>query len=241
MSKEWFHDWFDENYLLLYCHRDLADAMLQIDLLIDKIKPGKKDRILDLGCGEGRHVSLLEQKGFNVTGLDLSVSLLESGKQKHPDLRLLQGDMRNIPGKFNIILSLFTSFGYFKKDSENIAVIQGVYRSLEKRGHFWLDFLNPEYLKNNIVSENTFSAGDDCEVTENRKILCDRVVKDITIRKGGKEKKYMESVRLFSKEDLLTIFCKSGFDIKNIYGDYKGNAWSPESIRTIIHSYKTDT
>lgn len=238
MEKEWFREWFDENYLHIYCHRDTNDAKKQIDLILKKISPGKNDKILDLGCGEGRHVCLLSEKGYNVTGLDLSETLLKKGREKHCRINLIRGDMRKIPGKFNIILSLFTSFGYFARDSENVDVVKGIYNSLEKNGHFWLDFLNSEYVKEHIVNKNIFKLEDGSEVTEVRNIHDNRVVKDITIDKEGIQKKYRESVRLFSYKELKDILSGSGFKIQNIYGNYDGQIWDMNSRRTIIHSVR---
>ncbi len=238
MDKAWFREWFDENYLLIYSHRDESDAKKQIELLLNTIKPQIDDKILDLGCGEGRHVSILGKKGFDITGLDLSEDLLKSGRMKNPELKLLHGDMRNIPGKFKVILSLFTSFGYFDDDNENINVIKGVYDSLENGGHFWLDFLNSKYVTANVVKESFFKIGKECDVIEKREIVNNRVIKNITIIKNGNKKRYMESVRLFSKEELSDIFTQEGFKIKNIFGDYLGEDWTINSPRTIIHSIK---
>jgi len=238
MGKDWFCEWFDENYLLIYSHRDKNDAEMQIALLLENIKPEIQDKILDLGCGEGRHVSILKNKGFDVTGIDLSESLLKSGKSKYPCLKLLQGDMRNIPGKFNIILSLFTSFGYFEEDSENKKVIEGVYDSLEKGGHFWLDFLNSEYVRDNIIKDSEFVIGDEFKVCEKREISGNRIIKNIFLNKNGEKREYKESVRLFSREELTEILEASGFIIKKVYGNYSGENWEENSPRTIIHSYK---
>jgi len=240
MTKAWFKEWFDENYLLIYSHRGKNDAEKQISLLLKNIKPDIQDKILDLGCGEGRHVSILKNKGFDVTGIDLSESLLKSGKSKYPYLKLLQGDMRNIPGRFNIILSLFTSFGYFEEDSENIKVIEGVYDSLEKGGHFWLDFLNSEFVRDNIIKESEFVIGDACKVCEKREISGNRIIKNIFLKKNGEKSEYKESVRLFSKEELTGILKASGFIIKKVFGNYLGTEWKAGSERSIFHCRKAE-
>ena len=146
----WFRNWFDENYLQLYKHRDENDAQKQINLIINSLNLSKTMRILYLGCGEGRHVSVLNNMGYRVFGLDISRILINKGKKKYRNLNLIVGDMREIPGCFDVILSLFTSFGYFDHDIENIKVLLSISSALTKNGWFWLDFLNPPFIKKNM-------------------------------------------------------------------------------------------
>ncbi|MCP4156701.1 MAG: class I SAM-dependent methyltransferase, partial [bacterium] len=151
-KKEWFEGWFDENYLLLYSHRNRSDAKEQINLIIDTLKPPKEHSILDLACGEGRYTTLLHELGYhNITGLDLSQTLINSGKKKYPYLDLHVGDMRSIKGKYDLILSLFTAFGYFQSDEENENVLQGIYNSLKPDGTYWFDFLNAQQVEKDMV------------------------------------------------------------------------------------------
>ena len=71
-SGHWFEHWFDENYLRLYRHRNMQDAERQVKLILETLGPTPSDHILDLGCGEGRHVKLFHNYGLNIIGLDLS-------------------------------------------------------------------------------------------------------------------------------------------------------------------------
>ena len=234
----WFEKWFDENYLLLYFHRNRRDAMEQRELIVREVSPGKNWKMLDLACGEGRHVQLFKEKGYRTFGMDLSETLLKNGKRKFYQIDLIRGDMRSIPGKFDMIMSLFTSFGYFMRDEDNIKVISEIYDSLEENGVFWLDFLNPLFVKTNLVSENKKELPDGIKVIEKRKIVDGRVEKEIEFVKRDEKKVYKESVRLFSRENLIDILQKAGFKIVKIFGDYKGSLWRESSERTIIFSKK---
>ena len=150
----WFKKWFDENYLLLYSHRDCEDAEKQVQLIIHTFNPKKNAKLLDLGCGDGRYLYLFNKRGFQTFGLDLSERLLRKGMEKYKNPNVILGDMRAIPGHFDIILSLFTSFGYFEIERENEKVLDSVSESLNKGGWFWLDFLNPTVVKKNLVKES---------------------------------------------------------------------------------------
>ena len=123
-ERNWFKTWFDTDYYhKLYSHRNDKEACAFIDALITKLQPNAGSSMLDLGCGAGRHSKYLAQKGFNVTGLDLSASSIQQAKRSENDfLKFTQYDMR-IPfgkNKFDVVFNFFTSFGYFENEKENL-------------------------------------------------------------------------------------------------------------------------
>ena len=157
MNKSWYKVWFNNpEYLALYKHRDDNDARKIISLLFNNIVKVKNGKCLDLACGNGRHSVLFARKGYNVTGLDLSPYLIEQAekrrkkeyKSQKDKLRFVIKDMRNIgiKNEFNLVVNLFSSFGYFEKKSENFKVIKEVSASLKNGGFFLFDFLNKQYL-----------------------------------------------------------------------------------------------
>src|SRR3989344_5362829 len=123
---EWFECWFDSPYYhVLYKNRDFTEAELFIDNLVQLIKPSKSNRILDLACGKGRHAIYLNKKGFDVTGIDLSEKSIECAKiSGNETLHFYTHDMRKLfrSNYFDIVLNLFTSFGYFEQEREDNAV-----------------------------------------------------------------------------------------------------------------------
>ena len=112
------------------------------------------------------------------------------------------------------------------------------YISLNKKGKFWLDFLNAEYVTENYVKENFIKLNKNIEVFVTREIKNKRIIKKIKFIKKGKEKNYIESIKLYTKDELANIFSKTGFEILNIFGNYEGEAWSKDLKRTIIHGEK---
>jgi SAM-dependent methyltransferase len=230
----WYEQWFDENYLLLYHHRNRTDAEKQVSLIIDTLKPSRETAILDLACGEGRYAALLKEQGYNVMGLDLSKTLISIGRERYPDLDLRVGDMRDIQGKFDLILSLFSSFGYFDSDEENENVLISIYKALNPGGVFWLDFLTAQEVEKNLKPRGISQYSTRIQVEENRKIENGRIIKDIHFQKNGEERSYMESVRLFTRDDLEGMFERVGFRVAFCFGDYCGAEWTTESPRTIL-------
>lgn len=236
--ENWFEKWFDDNYLKLYHHRNIKDADEQVQLIIDTLKPDKHQSILDLACGEGRHCLLFHTKGYLIKGIDLSATLIKSGKAKHPGLDIRVGDMRHIRGKHHIILSLFTSFGYFDSDRDNISVIRSISRALHSGGWFWIDFLNPEYLKKNLVPDNEFLLEDGTKVNEKRFFENNTIVKVITFTGPEEKSRYQERVKLYTKKDIETMMRRSDIHPEGTFGDYHGSEWSSFSPRTIIYGRK---
>lgn len=234
MEKEWFSEWFDENYLLIYKHRNMEDAGSQFALILKEIVPEKGWKILDLACGEGRYSSLFKNRGFNIKGIDLSETLIKSGKEKFPGLKLEVCDMRKISGNFDLILSLFTSFGYFEDEKDDRKVISGVYRSLNPGGLFWIDFFNSEHLKKNLIKKSSKGITEGVSVKEERFISGGRINKKIIFKSGSAKKEYFESVRMYTKNELVEMMNSNGLKVEKIFGDYAGSDWDEKSERVII-------
>ena len=123
MSEQaWYKDWFNSPfYHKLYFERDEKEAAAFISTLIDHLKPGPGSYMLDIACGRGRHSRFLAEKGFNVTGIDISFDSIAFAKKfEKANLEFYQHDMR-LPFRvnyFHYAFNFFTSFGYFKTRRE---------------------------------------------------------------------------------------------------------------------------
>src|SRR5262245_42698865 len=135
MKAEWFATWFDSPYYQrLYAHRDDAEAAGFTDALIGRLRPREGSCVLDLGCGAGRHARHLAAKGYDTTGIDLSVSsIAEAKKSEGPHLRFRRQDMRVPFGSkaFDYIFNFFTSFGYFETNEDHQTVLRNVAAALK--------------------------------------------------------------------------------------------------------------
>jgi SAM-dependent methyltransferase len=234
--KYWYENWFDENYLKLYNHRDSADAKKQVKLIENKINLTSEMSILDLCCGEGRHSILFQEKGYLIKGIDQSEVLINQGKKKYPVLDLFVQDMRSIKGKYDLILSLFTSFGYFDDDDENYNILKSIGSALNPDGYFWFDYLNSYNVVSNLVPHSEREISESILVTEDRRIKNNMIIKDIKF--GDHE--YQERVKLYNKDELLEMFIQNGITPLEIYGDYSGSEWEKDSKRTIILGKKSE-
>ena len=145
-KKNWYKEWFGEDYLTVYQHRDDKDARKLIKLIRKYVMITPESNLLDLACGNGRHTYELARYSKNIFGLDLSRSLLGKALQKKKNEQtspsFVQADMRYFPFKmkFDIIFSLFTSFGYFDSDEKHLQVACEISESLNHGGTFIIDY-----------------------------------------------------------------------------------------------------
>lgn len=235
---EWFDTWFDSPYYhILYKHRDYEEAKDFLDTLISffKIKPGHK--VLDLACGKGRHSIYLNEKGFDVVGVDLSEQNIEHAKQFENDkLQFDVHDMRQIyaESRFNFVLNMFTSFGYFDSERENEEAICAAAKSLKPGGNLLIDFLNPYRVINNLVSEEQkIVEGIEFHIT--RSLSDDGyIVKNIQFTDEGQAYNFQERVKAIRRMEFLDYFRKADLKVLTIFGDYELNPYEPETSSRMI-------
>lgn len=243
-DKEWFTEWFNHPlYLRVYSHRDEAEARTCLETIIHKtglenITPSDI-RVMDIACGAGRHALEFARLGFTTTANDLSPFLLECTRsqaaRENISIECTRQDMRHISveNTYDLVVQLFSSFGYFKTKKEDLQVLRNVHRALKKDGRYILDLINPVYLKKNLNPSSSRTI-DDLIVSEQRRIEADRVIKQITIRSPDNSVTFEESVRLYRIEIIGDMLASTGFEIKEIFGDYEGSAFDEQTSPRLL-------
>lgn len=237
----WYKDWFGEDYLKVYPHRDEAEAGRQVEFIEEIIPLPPSGRILDLGCGSGRHSAELSKRGYNVTCLDLSPVLLRVAKRKSKGEKccrqFVRADMRYVPfcKVFDAVVSFFTTFGYFDTTQENLKTLTSIESVLKPGGHFLLDYLNKPHVINNLVASDT-RQGDGFKIIQKRHYneREERVEKRITIEEDGVRREYIESVRLYTLTEMQALFSQTRLELERTFGEFDGRAFSEESPRLIL-------
>lgn len=245
LMNDWYVSWFStKEYLDLYKHRDENDASRALDLILKQVRIPKNSSVLDLACGNGRHSLLLAKRGFNVTGIDLSKYLISEAKkkgykQKAGSVKYEVKDMRNFsyPGQFDLIVNLFTSFGYFENDSENYKVIECAAKSLKKPGYFVIDYFNTGYLKEKL-NPYSISKSNSRVIIQLRNITDSYVTKDIYFifrnNAGYRFKKFHERIKRYSLTDFEKMFNINGLQIIKVFGDYDEKTFVEKKSRRLI-------
>lgn len=242
--KEWFEEWFDSPYYhILYKERDETEARRFIDRLLAVLQPPPGARMLDLACGRGRHARHLAGRSFDVTGLDLSENNIHYARQfERPGLNFFTHDMR-LPFRtnyFDYIFNMFTSFGYFRRERDHLRTLLNIQAGLRPAGIFVLDFFNSMVVRKNLQASEEKRI-DGIAFRIHKEILEGRIIKSIDFFDRGPRRHFIESVRLFTLEDLQTLFRRAGLTVFRTFGDYELHTFDPEtSPRLILTARKDD-
>lgn len=246
----WYEELFDERYFQFY---EMLDPPVTADadaLFIERalhLAPGS--RVLDLGCGQGRHAVALAVRGHEVTGLDLSGFLLGRAAalaaSRGVSVRLVERDMRDLDGlgPFDACVSMHTAFGYFD-DAGDAAVLRGVARALRPGGRLLLDLDNPFPLVARMPIATWRET--DRQVTKERMVLdplTSRRVTDRTRypRTGGREEVPSSSVRVYYPHEVRALLEPAGLRVEGIFGALGDEAYDPaRSFRMAFAAVRAD-
>ena len=231
---EWFEEWFGEEYLRLYPHRDQAEADRAVALILDRVGFCAGWRVLDVACGAGRHARAFETAGARCVGLDLSATLLRVA-QRVTGAPLVRADMRALPirpGAMDLTVNLFTSFGYFEHDDEHVTALREMIGTLRPGGWFVIDFLNAAAVRAGLVARETRRIGER-DVAVGRRVSDDGryICKAIEVPGGGR---FVERVRLFEPEEMVAMLTASGVGLRHGFGNYDASPLQADSPRTIL-------
>jgi SAM-dependent methyltransferase len=137
------------------------------------------------------------------------------------------------PATFDVVVNLFTSFGYFADDAQHQLVMMDVSSVLKPGGMFVLDFFNSTDLEESLVEHEERAVGGQ-RVIIDRHITDDSdfVVKEMHLIDDGR--KFVERVRLFRESDLERLMNEAGLRVTTRFGDYDASALTPRSPRIIL-------
>lgn len=235
LEKEWFADWFNTKYYhILYQDRNDEEAQLFMRNLVSFLAL-KKNTILDLACGRGRHAVYLNSLGFDVSGVDLSPNSITYAKQFEKEkLNFSIHDMREpFTNTYHAIFNLFTSFGYFDDDATNIKVLSNIKNGLKKDGVAVIDFLNIKTVIKNLKPTDVL-VKDGIQFDITRKILNNKIIKDIKFQANDTNYHYTEKVQCLTLETIKNYMDKAGLQLKHVFGDYNLQEFDVEKSNRLI-------
>jgi SAM-dependent methyltransferase len=253
MQKEvdnWFISWFDSPYYhILYKDRNFREAQVFMDNLTHYLNLPERAKVLDLACGKGRHSIYLNQLGFDVLGVDLSENSICTAKNNENEtLRFKVHDMRvAFDEKFDAIFNLFTSFGYFENDRDNLQTLIAIKESLSEYGFGVIDFMNVTNVIANLIP-NEVKTVDGIDFHIKRFHIDGYIYKQIDFedtraegeRSGTKGEKFhfTEKVRAFTLADFQEMMDEAGIYLLDIFGDYKLKKFHKSESERLIMIFK---
>ncbi|MCM3922691.1 class I SAM-dependent methyltransferase [Frankia sp. AiPs1] len=235
---------FDEDYLYFYATRladPRSDAQTQLIWELLELEPGMA--VLDLACGHGRIANRLAARGCRLTGLDTTSLFLEHARrdaaERGVDVDYVEGDVRALPWMehFDRIISWSTSFGYFD-DTANRQVLAHIARALKPGGRVVLDLNNRDWLVREFQSALVVERDGSMLIDRNRlEPLTGRIITERTVIRGGKTRRILFFVRLFTFTELRDWLLAAGFVRVDGCGQ-GGEPLSSASPRLIVVAYR---
>jgi SAM-dependent methyltransferase len=237
-ENNWFASWFDSPfYHKLYANRDLIEAELFIQNLVNYLDLKHNERVLDLACGKGRHAFFLSKFGLNVTGLDLAPNSISEAQLNFVNdaLKFDVHDMREVykNEKFDFIFNLFTSFGYFDQESDNLKVLNSIYEMLSSKGTLVIDFMNAQKVTQELVFEET-KIMDGTVFNIKRSYSGKHIFKQINFEDKEEEYSYTERVQALFLNDFRNLLEEANFELIESFGDYNMNKFDENNSPRLI-------
>lgn len=246
-EKPWHEqDRFWETFApILFTTERISAANEEVEQLISllNLQPGLM--ICDLCCGVGRHSLELARRQFEVTGVDRTGMYLRKAETKAKaeglNIEFVQEDIRSFcwPASFDVVINLFTSFGYFEDPADDKRVLENIYESLKDNGRLVMELMGKEVLAR-IFQERDWREEDGVIILEERKLgenwgsIDNRWI----IVKDGKQHERRFSLRLYSAVELCELLKNCGFRQVDVYGDLSGSPYDQTAKRLVLVAHK---
>lgn len=248
-KKEWFDNdvFWQEFYPFMFSEKLFAETPDQIEKVLRLTEPAGKTA-LDLCCGPGRCAIALAKFGFKVTGVDRTKYLLDKAHEKaiseKAKIEWIQMDMREFvrPETFNLVLSMFTSFGYFDDKKEDIQVLRNMNTSLKQGGVCLIDVMGKERLARILQPTNSEVLPDGTKLIQRHEIFDDwtRIRNEWIIIRKGKARSFHFHHTVYSGQELRDRMEQAGFVDVKLYGNLDGDEYGPDAHRLIAVGRKSE-
>lgn len=243
VDPRWYEGYFDRDFVRLYSpfltpartRREVAAIQQMIPLQADA-------HILDLACGWGRHATRLARAGYCVAGVDLSAALLRSARRRAEragvDVEWVQADMRDLPWRerFDAVLSLFSSVGYFLSDEEDLRVLRAVRHALKPGGALLLDTMHRDQVAREFTERDWWDTGDGTTVWVEREFDARAgIVSERWHWSGqGKSGYKQHHLRVRTAPEWEVLLARAGLDVEEAFGDWDLSPFSHRSEQMIV-------
>lgn len=239
---EWYATYYREHY------RNSVRGLLtpartadEVSFILRETHLTPPATVADVACGEGRHAIALARRGFQVMGVDLNSEFIATAREEATGLgekaRFFTGDMREaIGGPYQMVLSLFQSFGFFD-DADNTKVLHAWTRRLTPGGYLVLDLWNRDFIVRKALDAYQWEAEPGLRVTEHKDFdsLSGRLAIHYTYTYAeGQQFEYDAHFRLYAPTELRDLLASVGIEITSVYGSLTGDPYTLDARRLVV-------
>lgn len=249
-KKEWFDDdsFWRELYPFLFTRERLGVGAEDVEKAVALAQPRGREA-LDLGCGPGRCSIPLAQLGFTVTGVDRTRYLLDRGRSRARragmKIEWVQADMRDFVREeaFDVVLNMYTSFGYFDDKGEDVTVLANVHSSLKPGGVLLMEMVGKEFLAGGFQPVTMDTLPDGSRLVQRHEIFDDwtRVRNEWILVRRGRTRTFRFHHTIYSGQELKDRLLAAGFDEVRLFGNLEGAPYGLDSTRLVAVARKAST
>jgi len=243
--RPWYETYFGPDYLKIDVQPNTA---AEVEFLTSLLKLEQGTKLLDVGCGYGRHLVPLSGRGVDVYGCDLSRFMLEEAARRLARRglarkRIVQCDAGLLPfhGAFDCACFMFNSFGYFDRDDDNFRALVSIRQALKPGGLFILDLVNRDFVIRSMKDREWFE-NEGAYILERKRIdvVRNRSEIDVIVIDGDGKREYHHSIRLFSYTELCMLLEAAGFAVRAAFGGFGGETFDLNRSRMLILSQSVE-
>jgi SAM-dependent methyltransferase len=226
---------------VIFNSKVIQAASQEVEHLTNLLNLRQDSIICDMCCGVGRHSLELARRGFKVTGVDRTRSYLRGAKKKADaeglDIQFVNEDIRDFCrlDSFDVVLNLYTSFGYFEKRDDERVALKNIYKSIKSGGKFVIELMGKEVLAR-IFQERDWREEDGIILLEERKIgeNWDFIESRWILIKDGERFECKFYPRIYSAVELCELLGSCGFDRVDTYGGLDGSPYDQKASRLVV-------
>lgn len=245
-------DWYKKIWTLdIQNHSWVEDTIRQVDFLIDKLKLTGNKRILDLACGFGRHSLEFARRGYDVTGVDITPEYVDyatkQAQAENLNARFICSDIRQVSfdNEFDVVLNMADgAIGYLENEEENLKIFRVISKALKTGGTHFMDIMNGSYAETHFPCK-LWDEGEKSLTLSN--FEWDKQTK--TLIYGQISYLYGQplykpeitegnTIRLYSLDEIKSIFNDLGMSVYDSYADFSGTLSSDNGIQLMVFSKK---
>lgn len=246
-SGEWWQSYFDADYLTEYAPIfDLQRDRQEVARLIELMALPSGARVLDLPCGQGRHAHLLAEAGFDVDGVDYSADLIAVAKRRGTGrtLRYTRADMRKLParwtGRFDAVVNLFTSFGFFTDPADDARTIAEVARVLAPGGTFIFHAGSRDGVMAKFLTRDWWRTADGTTITQERRFdpLSGQLTIETTSAGTSAFAAREHRIRLYTATRIAELCAAEGLTVTAAYDGWRDRPLTRTSGEMLLVAHK---
>ncbi|HSL21446.1 MAG TPA: class I SAM-dependent methyltransferase [Vicinamibacterales bacterium] len=247
-TMEWFEDpaFWETFFPYIFSDERLRFAPDDVERVITLVGAPAPQDVLDLACGTGRHAAAFARKGWRVTGVDRTRAALDAARthaeQAGLDIEFVECDMREFrrPASFDLIVNLFTSFGYFEDPADDVRVLRNMHEALRPGGALVIDVMGKEVLARVLQETRSTVASDGTLMIWRTATAADwtRVNGEWYAIKAGIVRSFRVDHSIYSGAELRALLGRAGFSGVRLYGDLDAHEYGIAASRLVAVARK---